>query len=264
MLVRPAVLAALIMVLVGLAGAAPAASNPQPVGSSYYVVRPDPRLCPSPLCGGYWVSLANHARTRCHDGLFRPRCYVANAIDEHRHPLTTSVADGALARAAIEPREFGGLGELGVLVVAELRSPVGRAAAGDFYRLRDTGVRCTRAQCFSLRASRLDTSSRTTVSDLDLRPARPSPDELERAEAALTTSNGLFASGRIVRTATVDASSAPRSSSSKSRRLAPEDVPSKSNVFLRRAEASDRESKDIAVGEPRVRDEDLPGGVHAL
>ena len=47
--------------------------------SAHYVVRVDPRLCPSPLCGGYWVSLANRHRTRCHDGVRRARCYVASA-----------------------------------------------------------------------------------------------------------------------------------------------------------------------------------------
>ena len=36
-----------------------------------YIVRADPRLCPSPLCGGYWVALANGARTRCADGVAR-------------------------------------------------------------------------------------------------------------------------------------------------------------------------------------------------
>lgn len=199
MLVRTAMLAALITVLVGLAGAALAASNPPPVGSSFYVLTHDPRLCPSPLCGGYWVALANHPRTRCHDGLFRPRCYVATAVDEHRHPLTKSVADGALARAAIEPWSFEGFGMLGVLVAADVWAPAGRAvASGGFHRLRDTGIRCVRAPCFSLRASRLNGSARMTVSELDLAAAGAAPADLERAEAALRTKNGLLARGRIV------------------------------------------------------------------
>jgi hypothetical protein len=40
------------------------------------VVEPDLRKCVTPLCGGYWVALANHARTVCHDGALRPRCYM--------------------------------------------------------------------------------------------------------------------------------------------------------------------------------------------
>lgn len=199
MLVRRAALATLVAVLVGLAGAAPASSNPPPVGSSFYVVRLDPRLCPSPLCGGYWVSLANHARTRCHDGLLRPRCYVANAVDERRRPLTKSVADGALARAVIESWTVEGFGQLGVLVVANVYAPAGRAPeSGSFFRVVDTGIRCVRAPCFALRASRLNRALRTTLSGIDIGAARATPDELLRVEAAFGRKNGVLARGGIV------------------------------------------------------------------
>jgi uncharacterized protein DUF6748 len=197
-LVRPAVLTALVAVLVALVGAPGAPSTPPPAGSSYFVVRPDPRLCPSPLCGGYWVSLANHARTRCHDGLLRPRCYVANAVDGHRHPLTAGPANGSLVRAAIERWTFEGFGQLGVLVVANVFAPAGRAPeSGGFLRLVDTGIRCVRAPCFALRASRLNRSSRTTLSGIDIGAARTTPGELDRVEAALGTKNGVLAQGGI-------------------------------------------------------------------
>lgn len=200
MLVRPGMLIALVAVLAilaGLARAASAASN-QPAAASYFVVRPDPRLCPSPLCGGYWVSLANHARTRCHDGLLRPRCYVANAVGDDRHPLKANPADGAIVRAAIGSRTFGGFGQLGVLVVVDVFGPAGRAIeSGSFFRVVDTGIRCVRAPCFALRASRLNRSSRATLSGIDFGTARATPDELERVEAALGTKNGVLAQGGI-------------------------------------------------------------------
>ena len=198
MLVRPGVLAALVALLLALGGATPAASNPSLVRSSFYVVRPDPRLCPSPLCGGYWVARANHARTRCHDGLLRPRCYVANAVDEDRQPLTRGVSDGALARATIESRSFEGLGQLGVLVVAGVFSPAGRAPpSGRFFRLVETGIRCIRAPCFSIRASQLNRSSRTTLSGVEVVGA-VSEWLVFRIETALRTKNGVLAQGRIV------------------------------------------------------------------
>lgn len=167
------------------------------VGSSFYVVRADPRLCPSPICGGYWVSRANHARTRCHDGLLRPRCYVATAVGEDRQPLTTSVPDGALARATIELRTFGGLGKLGVLVVAGVFSPAGQAQpSGRFFRLVDTGIRCIRAPCFYVRASTLNRALRTTLSGVEILGVVP--DELvARVEKALGTRNGVLAQGRV-------------------------------------------------------------------
>jgi len=199
---RVAALGGLIAVVGAIAVAVPAAGGPPLVGLTYYVVQPDPRLCPSPLCGGYWASLANRGRTRCNDGLLRPRCYAAMAVDEDRHPWSSGLPGGALVRAEIEPWSFEAFGKLGVLVVADVWAPAGRATlSGGFYRLRDTGVRCIRAPCFSLRASKLNRSSRMTVSDLDLASTRATPGELERAEAALRTKNGLFARGRIVATA---------------------------------------------------------------
>ena len=161
---------------------------------------PDPRLCPSPLCGGYWVSLANHARTRCHDGLLRPRCYVAFAVSTvTRKPLATPLPAGSLARAAIGTWTFGGAGELGAIWVADASAPVGDAApSGHFYRLQDSGIRCIRAPCFWLRATRLNARSKATGSDLDLTATGASESELERAQAALRSPTGLLAAGRFV------------------------------------------------------------------
>ena len=193
-----AVLAALAPALMG---ALPAAGGPPPVGLSQYLVEPDPRLCPSPLCGGYWASLANHSQTRCHDGVLRPRCYVAVALDEQRHQLETGVPAGAIVRADIEPWRFEGFGQLGALVVAAVRAPVGQKATGSVYRVKDLGIRCVRAPCFSFRAGKLNTLFRTTLSSLNLRPAFLTAEDRARTEAALETTNGLFASGRVVRTA---------------------------------------------------------------
>ena len=175
---------------------------PKLVGSSQYVVRPDPRLCPSPICGGYWVALANRSRTRCADGALLPRCYVALAVDEKRQPLQTGVPDGALVRAEVEPWTFQGFGNLGALVVTDVRAPIGKGTQGAYFRVRDLGIRCIKAPCFSLGAARLNRSSRVIVSSLDLTAPRPTPTPKERARAeqALTTTNGLFVLGRIIKT----------------------------------------------------------------
>ncbi len=194
----------LLVAFVGaLAGAGPVTAGPPPFfARSIYVVHSDPRLCPSPLCGGYWVSRANHARTRCHDGLLRPRCYVATAVSTlTRKPLVHGLPANALVRAVIGSWTFEGFGELGAVFVVELWRPVAQQPpTGDFFRLRDIGVRCIRAPCFSLRAWRLNRPYRVTISDLDLGPTRSTPETLQRAEAALTTPEGLLASGDIFRT----------------------------------------------------------------
>ncbi len=189
-----------LAVLVGMFGGAPQAATRPAEGSSFYVVTPDPRLCPSPLCGGYWVSLANHARTRCHDDLLRLRCYVAIAVSTlTRKPLATPLPAGSLAHAAIGTWTFGGVGELGAVWVTDASTPVGNAApSSHFYRLQDSGIRCIRAPCFWLRATRLNSSSRATGSDLDLTATGASESELDRAQAALRSPGGLLAAGRFV------------------------------------------------------------------
>ena len=179
----------------------PASAAPPDVGTSRYLVRHDPRLCPSPLCGGSWVALANRTWTRCHDGVLRARCYVARTVDVERHPLDASAPERALARAAIEAWDFEGLGRLGVLVVADVRAPAGRAPAGRVYRLRDNRRRCVRAPCFWISAALANTDLRTTLSSLDLSHAGLTPAQRAAAESTLGSPAALYAAGRIVRTA---------------------------------------------------------------
>jgi hypothetical protein len=158
-----------------------------------FVVRHDPRLCPSPLCGGYWVAFANAARTRCQDGLRRPRCYAAVAVDARGRPVG-DIPEGALVRGAIDI----GRDDLGELVVAAIYEPSGRAkVSGGYYRVRDTGIRCVRAPCFSYRATQVNGSTRTTLSGVDIAAAKVTAKQLARANAALRTSEGLYAHGRF-------------------------------------------------------------------
>ena len=172
----------------GSGGAGPAGNQ--------YLVQPDPRLCPSPRCGGYWVALANHERTPCGRGVVRARCYVASAIGRDGNALPGSIAAGALVRGSIEQRAVDGT-DFGVLVVDAVRAPVGKAAAAPVYRVRDTGIRCVKAPCFSMRAWRVSTRMIVTVSELVL-PVGLTPEQRAEAEAALGK-GGVFVAGRIVR-----------------------------------------------------------------
>jgi hypothetical protein len=181
--------------LVALCGtvAASAAGRQPPNGTAMYVVRHDPRLCPSPLCGGYWVALANGARTRCADDLRRPRCYVAEAVHAGGSPVG-DIAEEALVRGEMDVGREG----LGKLVVGAVYAPTGEATpSGGFYRVTDTGIRCVRAPCFSYRVTQVNGATRTTVSSLDLDAAEVTPKAVARALAAVETRNGLYARGRF-------------------------------------------------------------------
>lgn len=186
-------------IAVGIASARAPASPSVPVAAAgFYIVRPDPRECPSPLCGGYWVSLANHARTKCGDGLLRPRCYVASAVDS-RTDDETQVPGNGVAKGTLGSKQTSDFGELGVLSVSSTWAPVSSASAtGRFFRLRDTGIRCVRAPCLSFRAQLLNsTLAAYRISEVKYGPAR-SGSARRRAETALASTEGLLASGTIV------------------------------------------------------------------
>jgi hypothetical protein len=187
-------------VAVALVGAVATSGSGRPAAATpIYSVRGDPRLCPSPLCGGYWVALANGVRTRCADGTRNVRCYVAKAVDARRRPA--SVPNDTLVRGSLEQATFGSLGPLGVLVVVATYTPAGTApVSGGYYVVTDTGVRCIRAPCFSYRVTQANGSTRTLASDVDLEAAQLTAGELARATAALQTKNGLLARGRFDKT----------------------------------------------------------------
>ncbi len=181
------------LVLVSAAAAVSSAARQPPAGTAIYVVRADKRLCPSPLCGGYWVAIANGARTRCANGLRYPRCYVARAVDAAGAPLD-NIPEGSLVRGAMDL----GPDDLGELGVSAVFAPAGEEpASGKFSRLVDTGIRCVRAPCFSTRASRLNRPYRTTTSGLVLSTLRSDEALERRVLAALGTRNGILARGRI-------------------------------------------------------------------
>ena len=167
------------------------AARQPPTGTAMFVLRHDPRLCPSPMCGGYWVALANGARTRCADGLRHVRCYAAQAVDANGSPLG-DITEGALVRGAIDL----GHDDLGDIVVTAVYEPAGSApVAGGYYRVVDTGIRCVRAPCFSYRARRVNGSTRSTLSGVDVAAAKVTAKQLARANAALRTKDGLYARG---------------------------------------------------------------------
>jgi hypothetical protein len=197
----------LVTAAVLLAGAPTGASEPAAGADAYYLARADPRLCPSPMCGGIWVRLLNRSATVCGDGAKQEECYAASAdlgrlrVDEKgRVQLQSLVTEGrAVARGTLVRGLVEGFPELDTFVVSEVwpaSSSHGRAL-GVFRRLRDAGIRCVTTPCFSIRATVLNTSRVEKVSSIDLSRTGAPRAERRRAldEIART---GLLAAGRIV------------------------------------------------------------------
>jgi hypothetical protein len=189
-----------------LALAAAAPSAPTSGSGAVFRLRPDLRMCPSPLCGGFFVSRVNRTSTTCSDGAARPWCYVAS-VDL---PLLTA-ASRARVRAA---EQSGGVllrGRIGVggsvfrglgrLVVTDAWLTVtSEPWGGSVFLVSDNGVRCIRAPCFSLRASVVNTTRASSASGVDLSMVGASPALVRKAQANLAT-GGLLVAGTIRRAA---------------------------------------------------------------
>jgi hypothetical protein len=103
----------------------------------------------------------------------------------------------ATALAVLVSAHMSALGA-GTGPLASTRGPVGKPGALPIFRVRDTGIRCVRAPCFFMRATRLSTGKVVAVSELDLGAAGLTPVQQARAASALQK-RGLLVAGRIVR-----------------------------------------------------------------
>jgi hypothetical protein len=168
--------------------------NGAPTATYFRVLGRDRRLCPSPLCGGYYVQRVN---------LAAGPTYVA-AIDYNGLALDpgarAAVERGlGLLRGRLVPRMLGGRSYM-VLAVGEawLSSSGPRPPAGTFYRLQDNGIVCITDPCFSLHLAALNRLYATDVSGLDLTPSGAPAEEIEKAHEALAAlGEGILAAGYI-------------------------------------------------------------------
>ena len=186
----------IVLAIAAIAASTTGARTP-PSGTAMFTAEADMRLCPSPLCGGYWVALANGVRTRCGNGQRQTRCYVSRAVDR-TGTLSFALPNGALLRGAIERGQRVGMRRLDQLMVWAVYLPAGSApVGGGYYRVFDTGIVCVRAPCFSFRVRQVNGSTLITASGVDLEASGASPAEIERGKTALRTKDGLYARGRF-------------------------------------------------------------------
>jgi len=169
--------------------------------ATVYSVRADPRMCPSPMCGGFWASRVNWTLTPCLTGVARAACYAAT-VDLSALTAPARVrAQPALSsgRALVEGAfaHYASPFPLAKLVATRVWLSVGvQQEAGTIYRVVDTGVRCIRAPCFSLRATVVNATRSLTLSGLDLAGSGATPATISRAHALLAR-GGVLVSGTI-------------------------------------------------------------------
>lgn len=189
MSMRPARLALLILatgfLLPLTEGAAQELSLAPASRPVYYTVEPDRRLCPSPVCGGYFISAVNRRATPCADGSMSASCYVAD-IDWEAIGLNGSEGAG-LVLGTQERGDFPGFSELAVLVPeAAWRAASDQEPRGRWFGLMDNGIVCVTTPCFDIDQRKLNRRNRVrAISDIDLSRVRATDEDLEAAWQAL-------------------------------------------------------------------------------
>jgi len=192
---------------VATAAAAFAASLPpgggRPATSGYFSVQPDPRLCPAPTCGGFFVSMLNQARVSCPGRGRAEMCQVAS-IDWSKlglDPAATTELENAVldGRGVVRGDLVAARGTgspLGQLVVREgWLAASARRPRGGFFQVASNGVVCFTTPCFNLRKSLLNAKTQANVSGLDLAPAGATEAARNEAMQDVMTSS-ILVSGR--------------------------------------------------------------------
>jgi hypothetical protein len=180
------------------------------LSSGYFSLQPDPRLCPSPICGGFFVGLLNLPVAHCSDGEDRRLCH-ASTVDWSALGLDAETV-AQLQAAAVGGR---------VIVRGELRSgtvlpgfpPSGELVAseawiaasghyprGGFFQVARRGIVCGVSPCSRFTEVLLNSNLRGELSDLDLSHAGADPvtqqlalDELERGSILVAGRNRVGA-----------------------------------------------------------------------
>jgi hypothetical protein len=187
---------------------------------TFYTVQPDLRKCAAPMCGGYFVSRVNHAKTRCADGVQRNACYVwdfdFSAVGVTGRELDglymgmqaqTLVVRGDLSNGLVNGKKVGHF----TATEAWQAGAAAGAPDGVWVELEDNGIRCITAPCPSTTEHKLNSVLTANLADLDYSPSGATDDEIQKAsdgyardgliivgDRYYTTINGHSAKGRTV------------------------------------------------------------------
>jgi hypothetical protein len=177
-----------------------------PARTYFQATRPDPRLCPSPLCGGVFVKQVNRRLLRCPDGSRGVEC-LANVINWSLLGLDPA-AEARLNAEFLEKRVLV-RGELAlddsavgiyplpsVLFVREAwRGVTGKETHRRFFGVVPSGIVCITFPCPSFLRTPLNWPQRPRLlHDVNLGAFGASDDEIAQGLVALH-SGGLIVSG---------------------------------------------------------------------
>lgn len=166
--------------------------DPTDETSSFYTIRRDLRRCASPMCGGYFIKLANQARMRCANGRSMAECYVASI---EWNGLAEPQNNNALVRGSLSTRGNRN-GKYGVLKASEVwLAASDKQPSGVFFRVRDRGIRCIAAPCETHHEAKLNTSVSRNIAGVDLSGAGAPDNVVGDANQAMTSRDGVLVAG---------------------------------------------------------------------
>lgn len=179
---------------------------------TYFELTADLRRCPSPLCGGWFLSRLNRSTTTCHDGQHAEVCYAPTFDWSNAH--LTGAQQAELLEASRQAAVAGGVRaivrgrfaptntttprpELGAFVVTEGWVAENDAPAeGVFVKVKDNGLRCFAAPCPSLTEWTLNTPRVAKIAKVDFTPAGLTEPQLEECLAGIADPDaGLLVAG---------------------------------------------------------------------
>jgi hypothetical protein len=177
-----------------------------PRGPYYEVTRVDPRLCPSPFCGGVFVKRLNSSWQPCADGSLAEECY-AGRIDWSALVLTPDevvaleadlIQHRAIVRGRLKQVDLGFAALIPVLVVSNAWRGVTGAAPKDGHRhfgVVPSGIVCITSPCPSLTQLRLNSRRVNPLHELDLTPSGATGEQIGKGLEALSAESGLIVYG---------------------------------------------------------------------
>lgn len=178
-----------------------------PSATYYRVTRLDPRLCPSPLCGGVFVSRVNRKKTECAAGESASECHAAivdfSALgltpEEETRLQAEFVAKRVLARGELVLVDRGIGVDVPTLVVRDAwRGVTGsQRDRGRYFGVFSTGIVCITHPCPSFSGFKLNGRRVGWIHGLDLASSGATDPQIAEGMEALFSGPGLLAFGRL-------------------------------------------------------------------
>jgi hypothetical protein len=205
---------------------------------TYFEISADLRKCPSPGCGGWFLTRLNRPNTQCHDGQVAASCYTpvldwtnSGLGDTQQAALTAASQEGAgspgvyaIVRGQFEPTNTTTPSpDLGRFVISEAWVAEGDGvSAGAYVRVKDNGLRCFAAPCPSLTETTLNTPQTADIAEVDWTPSGLNEAQVEECTQDMFTPDGLLVAGDRYTTTVNSTTTTGRTVTAAYRRLMPQ------------------------------------------